>query len=86
MTFSGCRAATRLLEGCFILLYFKIYNVFLPINVWPKYYRKYLFYIFKVSKSALSWRTIRLNMEFMGILKQIFFYDFSNRVREVGPN
>ena len=33
MTFSGCRAATRLLERCFILLEFKIYNVFLPMNV-----------------------------------------------------
>ena len=33
MTFSGCRAATRFLERCFILLDFKIYNVFLPMNV-----------------------------------------------------
>ena len=33
MTFSGCRAATRPLERCFILLDFKIYNVFLPMNV-----------------------------------------------------
>ena len=33
MTFSGCRAVTQLLECCFISLYFKIYNVFLPMNV-----------------------------------------------------
>ena len=33
MTFSGCRAAIRLLEGCFVLLDFKIYNVFLPMIV-----------------------------------------------------
>ena len=32
MTFSGCRAATRLLERRFILLDFKTYNVFLPMN------------------------------------------------------
>ena len=33
MTFSGCSAATRLLERCFISLYFKMYNVFPPMNV-----------------------------------------------------
>ena len=33
MTFSGCKAATGLLERCFILRDFKIYNVFLPMNV-----------------------------------------------------
>ena len=91
MTFSGCRAATRLLECCCISLHFKIYNVFLPMNVSALKYKNitfflpfsifglakisqevYLFYIFKVSKSALSWRTIRLNIEFMEILKRIF--------------
>ena len=37
MTFSGCRAATRLLERCFIPLDFKIYNVFVPKNVYSSY-------------------------------------------------
>ena len=42
MTFSGCRAATRLLERCFILLDFKMYNVFLPMNVSTLKYNVFL--------------------------------------------
>ena len=59
MTFSGCRAATRLLERCFILLDFKIYSVFLPMNVstlkyniFPTFY--YIWFGQNVTRSIYS--------------------------------
>ena len=59
MTFSGCRAATRLLERCFILLDFNICNAFLPINdstlkynVFPTF--KYIWFGQNVTRSIYS--------------------------------
>ena len=59
MTFSGCRAAKRLLERCFNLLACKIYNIFLPMNVctlkynvFPTFY--YIWFGQNVTRSIYS--------------------------------
>ena len=59
MTFSGRWAATRLLKRCFIPLDFKIYNVFLPMNISTLKYNFFLTYLYiwfgqNITKSIFS--------------------------------